>query len=128
MNLTVFENIAHGLINSPFEKASVEEKRELVYEAARNANAFDFIENLPDKWETRLGERGSLVSGGQKQRICIARALISNPAILLLDEATSALDTTSEKLVQEALDKASAGRTTISIAHRLSTIKDCAQM
>lgn len=69
MNLSVYENIAHGLINSPFEDASVEKKREMVYEAAKAANAFDFIEKLPDKWETHLGERGSLVSGGQKQRI-----------------------------------------------------------
>lgn len=112
MNLTVYENIVHGLINTPYEDAAPEKKREMVEEAAKAANAYNFIEKLPEKWETRLGERGGLVSGGQKQRICIARALISNPSILLLDEATSALDTTSEKLVQEALDKASTGRTT----------------
>lgn len=121
---TIFENIRHGLIGTKYEHESVERQKELIYEAARMANAHDFISKLPEGYETNVGERGFLLSGGQKQRIAIARAMVSDPKILLLDEATSALDTKSEGVVQAALEVAAQGRTTITIAHRLSTIKD----
>ncbi|KAF6764137.1 multidrug resistance protein 1 [Ephemerocybe angulata] len=120
---TIKNNVAHGLINTPFEHASEEEKFALIKEACVKANADGFISKLPNGYDTMVGERGFLLSGGQKQRIAIARAIVSDPKVLLLDEATSALDTQSEGIVQDALDKASAGRTTITIAHRLSTIK-----
>ncbi|KAL4246649.1 GTPase-activating protein [Abortiporus biennis] len=121
---TIKQNVAHGLINTPWEHADDEKKMELIKEACIKANADGFITKLPMGYETMVGERGFLLSGGQKQRIAIARAIVSDPRILLLDEATSALDTQSEGIVQNALDKAAAGRTTITIAHRLSTIKD----
>ncbi|KAJ7612414.1 P-loop containing nucleoside triphosphate hydrolase protein [Mycena rosella] len=121
---TIKGNVAHGLINTKHEHASEEEKFALIKEACVKANADGFISNLPNGYDTMVGERGFLLSGGQKQRVAIARAIVSDPRILLLDEATSALDTQSEGVVQDALDKASAGRTTITIAHRLSTIKD----
>ncbi|KAK0732777.1 P-loop containing nucleoside triphosphate hydrolase protein [Apiosordaria backusii] len=121
---TIYENIRHGLIGTKWENESPERQRELIEEAAKKANAHDFISSLPEGYETNVGERGFLLSGGQKQRIAIARAIVSDPKILLLDEATSALDTKSEGVVQAALEVASEGRTTITIAHRLSTIKD----
>ncbi|ODQ68081.1 P-loop containing nucleoside triphosphate hydrolase protein [Nadsonia fulvescens var. elongata DSM 6958] len=121
---SIYENIAYGLIGTPYENASDEKKRELIIDACKMANAYDFILSMTDGFETNVGDRGFLMSGGQKQRIAIARAIVSQPKILLLDEATSALDTKSEGVVQEALDRAAKNRTTIVIAHRLSTIKD----
>ncbi|RWA09868.1 hypothetical protein EKO27_g5231 [Xylaria grammica] len=121
---TIFHNIRYGLFGTKFDNDSAEKQKELVIEAAKKANAHDFISALPEGYETNVGERGFLLSGGQKQRIAIARAVVSDPKILLLDEATSALDTKSEGVVQAALEAAAEGRTTITIAHRLSTIKD----
>ncbi|XP_050216612.1 putative multidrug resistance protein [Mercurialis annua] len=111
---SIKENILFGK-----EGASMDD----VISSAKAANAHDFIVKLPDGYETQVGQFGFQMSGGQKQRIAIARAVIRDPKILLLDEATSALDTQSERLVQEAIDQASKGRTTITIAHRLSTIR-----
>ena len=111
---SIRENILFGDINATEEE---------LMNAARKANALDFIESFPDKWETEVGDRGIQLSGGQKQRVAIARAILKNPRILILDEATSALDSESEKLVQSALDELMVGRTSFVIAHRLSTIK-----
>ncbi|OWZ12115.1 Multidrug resistance protein ABC transporter [Phytophthora megakarya] len=114
---TIAENIAYGLAEQPSQQE--------IEEAAKMANAHDFITKFPDGYDTQVGMKGEQLSGGQKQRIAIARAILKNPDILLLDEATSALDSESEKVVQEALDKVVAlkRRTTIVIAHRLSTIR-----
>ncbi|KZF22582.1 P-loop containing nucleoside triphosphate hydrolase protein [Xylona heveae TC161] len=120
---TIYGNIRHGLIGTKYESVSEEKQQELIINAAKMANAHDFVTSLPEGYQTHVGERGFLLSGGQKQRIAIARAIVSDPKILLLDEATSALDTKSEGVVQAALDAAAVGRTTIVIAHRLSTIK-----
>ncbi|KAG8222222.1 hypothetical protein J437_LFUL001420 [Ladona fulva] len=118
---SIKENIRYGLHGLPESlKGSITDID--IIKAARTANIHDFISSLPQGYDTMVGERGTQLSGGQKQRVAIARALIRNPKILLLDEATSALDTESEKVVQEALDKARKGRTCIIVAHRLSTI------
>ena len=111
---TIGENIAYGKPGATAEE---------VAEAARRANIADFIESLPDGYDTEVGERGTRLSGGQKQRIAIARVFLKNPPILIFDEATSALDNESERVVQESLSELARGRTTIVIAHRLSTIK-----
>ena len=111
---SVYENILYGRLDATPEE---------VTEAAKSSNAHDFILQLPDGYDTQIGERGCQLSGGQRQRIAIARALLKNPRILILDEATSALDAESERLVQDALDKLMIGRTTFVIAHRLSTIQ-----
>jgi subfamily B ATP-binding cassette protein MsbA len=113
-NDTVMKNIAYGAAES--------RSRDDVMRAARDANAHDFIMQLPQGYDTVLGERGTRLSGGQRQRLAIARALLSDPPLLILDEATSALDTESERLVQEAIGRLLEGRTVFVIAHRLSTI------
>ncbi|XP_073969810.1 ATP-dependent translocase ABCB1-like isoform X2 [Rhodnius prolixus] len=118
-NTTIKENIEYGALS--LEQKITEQD---VIQAAKASNIHEFIVSIPQGYETKVGDRGSKLSGGQKQRVAIARALIRNPKILLLDEATSALDTESEKIVQEALDKAREGRTCIIIAHRLSTIQN----
>ncbi|TDZ19176.1 Leptomycin B resistance protein pmd1 [Colletotrichum orbiculare MAFF 240422] len=120
---TVFDNIVNGLVGTQWENASREEQMQLVQEAAKVAFAHDFVSQLPQGYDTMIGERGGLLSGGQKQRVAIARSIISQPKVLLLDEATSALDPHAEGVVQQALDKASEGRTTIVIAHKLATIR-----
>ena len=112
-NGSVKENIAYGKLDATMEE---------IVEAARCADLLDFIESLPNGFDTEVGERGARLSGGQKQRIAIARVFLKNPPILILDEATSALDNESERYIQESLDKLAKGRTTITIAHRLSTI------
>lgn len=112
---TILDNIAYGKPGATTEE---------IEEAAKKANAFDFITSFPDKFATLVGERGIQLSGGQRQRIAIARAVLKNPSILILDEATSSLDSESEHLVQEALEKLMVGRTSIVIAHRLATIRN----
>ncbi len=114
-NDTVFNNIAYGVEGCPLED---------VVEASRAANAHDFIQNMPQSYQTVIGDRGVQLSGGQRQRLAISRALLKNPQILILDEATSSLDIESEALVQEAIERLMKGRTNLVIAHRLSTIRN----
>jgi subfamily B ATP-binding cassette protein MsbA len=113
-NDTFYNNITFGVDNATMEQ---------VIEAAKIANAHDFIMESEHGYDTMIGDRGGRLSGGQRQRVSIARAILKNPPILILDEATSALDTESERLVQEALERLMKSRTTVAIAHRLSTIK-----
>ncbi|RGP67760.1 hypothetical protein FSPOR_5950 [Fusarium sporotrichioides] len=122
-NDTIFNNVAHGLIGSLWQDEPEVKKRALVSQACKEAYAEEFINRLPDGYDTRVGDGGAKLSGGQKQRLAIARSIIKQPRIIILDEATSAIDAKSEKIVQAALDRVTQGRTTITIAHRLSTIK-----
>ncbi|KAG8168507.1 hypothetical protein KVR01_001256 [Diaporthe batatas] len=122
-NDTIYGNVAQGLIGSQWESEPVEEKRRLVEAACHEAFAHEFINRLPEGYDTKVGDGGAKLSGGQKQRLAIARSIIKKPSIIILDEATSAIDVRSERIVQAALDKATRHRTTITIAHRLSTIK-----
>jgi len=113
-NGSAYDNILYGKLDADYDE---------VMNAAKAANAHEFISNMPEGYDTQIGERGSKLSGGQRQRISIARAILKNPRVLILDEATSALDTESEKLVQEAVDQLMIGRTSFVIAHRLSTVQ-----
>ncbi|TQN66296.1 ABC transporter BEA3 [Colletotrichum shisoi] len=122
-NDTIFRNVAYGLIGSEWEDAPEEEKRELVKEACHEAFADEFVDRLPDGYDTAVGDGGAKLSGGQRQRIAIARSIVRKPKIVILDEATSAIDVRGEKIVQAALDRVAENRTTITIAHRLSTIR-----
>ena len=112
---TIYENILYGRPDATPEE---------VIQAAKNANAHDFIMAFPDGYDTDIGQRGIKLSGGQKQRLSIARVFLKNPPILIFDEATSALDNESERIVQESLEKLAENRTTFVIAHRLSTIQN----
>ncbi|OAP63660.1 hypothetical protein AYL99_02887 [Fonsecaea erecta] len=119
---TVFENVAKGFLDEQ-RKYPREQQMALVREACKASNADDFINELPQGYETQVGERAGTLSGGQRQRIAIARSIVSDPRILLLDEATSALDPKAERLVQDALNRVSENRTTLVIAHKLATVK-----
>ncbi|KAL4939131.1 hypothetical protein BDV06DRAFT_231251 [Aspergillus oleicola] len=123
-NDTVYNNVAFGLIGSQWENASEEVKRELVDKACKEAFVDEFIQRLPLRYSTPIGENGITLSGGQRQRLTIARGIVSQPPILILDEATSSIDVRGEKIVQSALNRVSKDRTTIMIAHRLSTVRN----
>ncbi len=118
-NDTVRQNIRYGRLDADDDE---------IVEAAKSANAHDFIEQLPDGYETVVGERGVKLSGGQKQRLCIARAFLANPLVLLLDEATASVEPESEAVIQAALERLMEGRTTVIISHRLSMVRDCDQI
>jgi len=118
-NGTVKDNIRYGKLDATDEE---------IVEAARAANAAEFIEQMPNGYETEIGERGIKLSGGQKQRLAIARAILADPRILILDEATSSVDSESEYLIHRAMDRLMEGRTTFVIAHRLSTVKHADQI
>ena len=111
---TIRENIAYGVPNAPLED---------VIEAARSAQIHDFIDSLPDKYETLVGERGITLSGGQRQRVALARTLLMDPPVLLLDDSTSSVDVDTEALIQRALEEVMKGRTTIAITHRISAVR-----
>jgi ABC-type multidrug transport system fused ATPase/permease subunit len=111
---TILENIRYGRLNASFKD---------VTEAAEAANAHDFVQQLPRRYDTMLGERGAKISGGERQRICVARAFLKDAPILILDEPTSSIDTKTESSILDALDRLMEGRTTFLIAHRLSTIR-----
>lgn len=118
---TIFQNVAKGFVGEQ-QNLSEEAQMELVQEACMASNAHDFIERLPEGYNTQVGERASMLSGGQRQRVAIARSIISDPKVLLLDEATSALDPRAERVVQDALHRVSANKTTLVIAHKLATV------
>lgn len=122
-NGSILDNITFG-ISDALGQLTKDEIEKKVFEAAKKANAHDFVTGLPEGYQTQVGEKGFQLSGGQRQRIAIARALVKDPKILLLDEATSALDSKSESIVQAALNVASEQRTTIIVAHRLSTVRN----
>ncbi len=116
---TILDNIRYGVPEADLDA---------VVEAARTANAHDFICRLPYGYDTAVGERGQTLSGGERQRVSIARAVLANPRILILDEATSSVDTETERNIQEAMDRLIAGRTTFAIAHRLSTLRQATRL
>ncbi|KAM0250560.1 hypothetical protein ACHAQJ_008570 [Trichoderma viride] len=122
-NDTIYKNVANGLIGTQWENEPEEQKRKLVKEACAEAFADEFVDKLPEGYDTLVGDSGAKLSGGQRQRIAIARSIVRKPKILILDEATSAIDVRGERIVQAALDRVAKNRTTITIAHRLSTIK-----
>jgi len=120
----VFENVANGFAGTPLADLPQPEKLERVREACKSSFADEFIQELPEGYDTKIGERGTMLSGGQKQSLVIARSIVSNPSVLLLDEATSALDPRAEAIVQKALDNVAGNRTMVVIAHRLSTVRN----
>lgn len=127
-NQSIYKNVSSGLIGTKWEDEPDEKKRAMVEEACQESFADEFINKLPEGYETQVGDAGIKLSGGQRQRLAIARSIISKPSILILDEATSSIDVSGERIVQAALERASKGRTTITIAHRLSTIRNADQI